>query len=175
VHVHHDCHVATCVDVTTEAQTPRTHLESTTMKKLSTLLAVSTLAAFGVLFSTAACDDGSNIEDCEADADCSVAGDVCIDLQCLAPTCADDADCDLADKDSPSVASDCEADADCAAADGEVCVNDGVGNPFCVLADSDDAGQGCEELGAFVVATIDGAAVCVSDSGQSCEGQCVDG
>ena len=143
------------------------------MKKLSNLLAIASLTLLGILSSAAACGSESAIESCEADADCETAGDVCIDGSCLAPTCADDADCDLANSASPSVQSDCEADADCDAAGGEVCVNDGVGTPYCVLADSDDAGQGCEEIDAsFSVAAIDGANVCVVDSGQSCEGQC---
>lgn len=143
-------------------------------KKLSTIFTFSTLALVGILLGGADClGSGSNIETCAADADCALEGDVCIDTACIQATCADDADCDLANSDSPSVASDCTADADCDATNDEVCVNDGVGNPFCVVGNSTNPGEDCVSLG-FVSATIDGADVCVADSGQTCEGQCVD-
>ena len=143
-------------------------------KKISTIFTFSTLALVGILLGGADClGSGSNVETCAADADCALEGDVCIDTACIQATCADDADCDLANSDSPSAEFDCTDDAQCDAAGGEVCVNDGVGVSYCVLADSEAAGETCGDLG-FVVAVIDGANVCVADSGQTCEGQCVD-
>lgn len=140
------------------------------MKK--TLLSLAALVA--VLSVTAACDSGSNITACTADTDCADT-EICdtVAEQCITPVCADDADCDLANSDSPSAATDCTADADCDAAGGEVCVADGVGTTYCVLADSANPGESCVEL-SFEVATIDGKDVCVAASGETCDtGSCV--
>jgi hypothetical protein len=140
------------------------------MKK--TLLSLAALVA--VLSVTAACDTGTNVTACTADTDC-LTTEICdtVAEQCITPVCADDADCDLANSDSPSLASDCTADADCDAAGGEVCVADGVGATYCVLADSANAGEGCVDLG-FEVASIDGKDVCVAASGEACDtGSCV--
>lgn len=150
--------------------------------KISTLAAFGTLALSGAFAFTVACDDGSVAVDCTADADCAneVDNTVCdTDVGvCVAPsdpTCADDADCDLANSASPSTATDCSADADCDAAGGEVCVADGVDTTYCVL--EDDGVTACADIDAtFSTVTVDGKDVCVVSSGESCtDGQCVEG
>jgi hypothetical protein len=150
------------------------------MKKMSTLLASASIATLAVLTGAADCDTGGGVAvSCETDADCAdeLENTVC-DLDvgvCVAPAdevCAADADCDLANPDSPSTVTDCSADADCDEAGGEVCVADGVNVTYCVLADSDAPGESCTDLD-FVSASIDGKDVCVVSSGQSCtDGQC---
>ena len=146
------------------------------MKK--SLLSLATLVAASALSMAADCaGTDSAITACTADTDCAE-GEIC-DVAaetCVTPVCADDADCDLANTDSPSTPSTCTADADCDEAGGEVCVADGVGETYCVLADSTNAGESCVDLG-FVVATVDSKDVCVADSGDSCDdaGQCTAG
>jgi hypothetical protein len=140
------------------------------MKK--TVLSLATIAAASFLSMAADCS-GTNIVACAADTDCAD-GEVCgiadgeTEGSCLTPQCADVADCDLANSASPSTATECAADADCDAAGGEVCVADGVGTTYCVLANSDAAGESCVELD-FVSVTVDGKDVCVVSSGQACD------
>ena len=133
---------------------------------------------FVAALSVVGCDAGSDIKACSADSECSE-GQVCTDSQCIlasTPLCADDSDCDLANNQTPGAQTACSADDDCNAAGGEVCVEDGVGTTYCVLADSDNVGEGCEERDTnFEAVTIDGKAVCVVDANKSCDedGQCV--
>lgn len=155
------------------------------MMKISTLAALGTFALAGVAAFTVACDDGGASVDCTADADCANEAEntVCDPdvLVCVAPsdpTCADDADCDLANSDSPTSAEACTADSDCDSSNGPaVCVTDGVGTTYCAIEDGAGV-ESCAEnaAGPFDVATVDGKDVCVVSSGQSCtDGQCVDG
>jgi hypothetical protein len=153
------------------------------MKKISTLLATASIATLAALTAAADCAGGGGVAvDCETDEDCAgeLENTICdLDLGvCVAPAedvCADAVDCDLANSASPSTATDCETsdDSGCDAAGGEVCVADGVGVTYCVLAD--DPALPCADIDdTFASATVDGKDVCVVDSGNACtEGQCV--
>ncbi len=141
------------------------------MKKLSTLLTLSTLAVVGVLLSAADClGSDSAVETCEADTDCTTEGDVCSDGTCLPAQCNDDPDCDLQDtgEDSPIAAAPdggCEAD--------EVQYTGFDGTDYCATAD--EATGECAGLGfdtADVESGGDTVAVCVLSDGTCSEGQC---
>lgn len=149
---------------------------------MKSVLALSTLGVAAVFAFTVACDNGGAAVECSSDADCSGDTPVC-DLSsdpgvCVPesdPVCAADEDCDLANSDSPSEAKDCSADSDCDAAGGEVCVEDGVGTTYCVLAD--DGTTACADIDAtFTTVTVDGKDICVVGADQTCDdaGQCVD-
>lgn len=146
---------------------------------MKSILALSTLGVAAVLSFTVACDNEGSAVSCTTDADCANETDnTTCDTDvgvCVAPAedvCADATDCDLANSDTPSEAKDCSGDGDCGA--DEVCVADGVGTTYCVLAD--DGTTACADIDAtFTTVTVDGKDVCVVDAGQDCtEGQCVD-
>jgi len=146
------------------------------MKK--SLLSLATLVAAATLSMAADCS-GTNVEACTSDADCTdqvcdVANETCVTAVCDA-----DADCDLANPDSPTSAEDCAVDADCDSSAGPaVCVVDGVGVAYCAIEDG-DAAESCAQnsAGPFDVVTVDGKDVCVVASGESCDdaSQCVAG
>lgn len=144
------------------------------MKKI--LIPFAAIASLS--FIAVACDNGGTAVSCESDDDCAGEAEntVCdLDINtCVAPSepvCADAADCDIANSESPSALTECSADTDCD--DGELCITDGVGDTYCSL---DPDGLACSDIDAsFTEATFDGKTTCVVDSGNTCDddGQCV--
>ena len=151
--------------------------------KIMKLLALSSFGVVAVLATATACL-GSEIQACAETSECAE-GQVCDGSQCILaadPVCSDDTDCDLANSESPSFANDCTDVASCTAADaarcgGQICecVEDGVGAKYCVRADSDNVGEGCEEInGNYKAVEVSGKAICVAEGDDACDedGQC---
>ena len=143
------------------------------MKKLSTLLALSTLAIAGVLVSTAACDNGGAAEACNNDDDCEIDGDICIDEQCLPAECNDNVDCDLSAGGDGFGKDELDAGNDDCEDEDFVTVVDFSGSEICMTGA--DPAVGCGEGFTEVDADAPGGgtvAVCVSGDGVCAEGQC---
>ena len=153
------------------------------MKK--TLLALSAVVA--TAFIAVACDTGGAAKctedtDCAEDEICQIDADAEEGLcSVFSPVCDADVDCDLANSDSPSIALACTDAASCSTADPEACrlednsdacecVEDGVGETYCVL--SPEADDTCL-VGS--PASAGGKDVCLVDSNETCDedGQCV--
>jgi hypothetical protein len=145
------------------------------MKKLS-------IAAFAVsALMLTACDNGSNIVECESDDDCSGDTPTC-DIpdgdtvgQCVAgddEECAEDLDCQLANGDSATSADDCSANTDCDG--GDRCVEDQLGATYCVTIAADQAECDLISLTYVSLTDIDGGAGggCVADGACTEDGQC---
>lgn len=120
------------------------------MKKLVVLSAL-------VLALTAACD-GSNVTECETDADCPAEQPVC-DTDgdpaiCVPegddPECEEDLDCQLANGDSATTKEDC-ADSGCDG--GDLCVEDQLGVTYCATPVNDQAE--CDAIGGTLTALTD--------------------
>ncbi|MDP2341133.1 MAG: hypothetical protein Q8O67_09255 [Deltaproteobacteria bacterium] len=146
------------------------------MKKLSTLLTVSTLAVFGVLLTGADCaGSDSNIETCEADTDCTTEGDICLDGACTPASCNDDVDCDLS-VDGDAFSKD-ELDAGNTECEDEAFVTifafDGE-TEICITGEDPDPTVSCGD--GFAAVDADGpdgtVSVCVSGGGTCTDGQC---
>jgi len=144
------------------------------MNKISMLAILIPATLF---FAGADCT-GSNVTQCETDADCAdltdttSCEDVAGQLICVANTdvCTEDTDCELASSDSATSVEACEANTDCDAGD-ERCVEDNVGVTYCALVlDAAD----CDATNSIAtLEDVDGASftTCLGD-GTCADGQC---
>ncbi len=154
------------------------------MKK--TLLTLATIVTASVLSMAADCSGGA--AKCTEDTDCKD-GEICqIDADaeeglCSVsfPVCAEDVDCDLSNSESPSFAVACTDAASCSTGQPESCrlddnsdacecIEDGVGETYCVL--TPEADDSCV-VGSSV--SVDGKDVCLIDANETCDedGQCI--
>jgi hypothetical protein len=147
------------------------------MKKISSLLVVASVTALAALTGAADClGNGSAVVECASAADCAnETENTACDLStepgvCVAPTCAEDVDCQLSDTgtDSPIAAPPCDADT--------VEINGFVeGETYCAVEATADIP--CADLGAVdaeATKADDGSAVtvCVAALSSCTDGVC---
>ena len=143
------------------------------MKKLSTFLALTTLAFVGTLLSTSACDGSdSTVEVCVDAADCSTDGDICSGGQCLPAECNDDVDCDLSVTGDAFSKDELDAGNDECEDEAFVTILGFDGGELCATgADAGVCGEGFDVVDADAPGggTVE---VCVSGGGSCTEGSC---